>query len=300
FAGRLEAMASAQTLLAATRWRGADIASIAAAELGALAPGQARWRGEEVLLNPRATNALTLALHELAANAVKYGALSTEAGRVEVAWRLRPEGGFDLDWREREGPGVKPPKRRGFGSVLLERVTGRELGGRAEIEFASDGVRARISADASALASSPAESGQFGFPSRRGETGGASLGAPVGGDVDGVRVLVVEDAVLLALELEAGLAEAGAEVVGTASNLEEAQKMASLSFDVAVLDANLNGESVLPVAEALCAQRKPFIFATGYGDDLPAPEGFGAPVVRKPYNVHQITVALAEALGRGS
>ncbi|MGH7012404.1 MAG: HWE histidine kinase domain-containing protein, partial [Caulobacteraceae bacterium] len=293
-------MATSNKIQAASRWRGADIASIAAAELGALAPGQARWRGDEVLLNPRATNALTLALHELAANAVKYGALSTEAGRVDVAWRLRPEGGFDLDWREREGPGVKPPKRRGFGSVLLERVTGRELGGRAEIEFASDGVRARISADASALASSPAEGGQSGVPSRRGETGGASLGAPVGGDVDGVRVLVVEDAVLLALELEAGLAEAGAEVVGTASNLEEAQKMASLPFDVAVLDANLNGKSVLPVAEALCAQRKPFIFATGYGDDLPAPEGFGAPVVRKPYNVHQITVALAEALGRGS
>ena len=84
FAGRLEAMASAHTLLTATRWRGAEIGNVATAELGGLAPGQARWSGPEILLNPRATNALTLALHELATNAVKFGALSTENGRVEV------------------------------------------------------------------------------------------------------------------------------------------------------------------------------------------------------------------------
>jgi PAS domain S-box-containing protein len=82
FGGRLEAMAAAHTLLTTTRWRGADIGHIAAAELGGLALGQARWEGPEIVLNPRATNALTLALHELGSNAIKYGALSTEAGRI--------------------------------------------------------------------------------------------------------------------------------------------------------------------------------------------------------------------------
>ena len=152
FAGRLEAMASAHTLLTATRWRGAEIGNIAAAELGGLAPGQARWSGPEMLLNPRATNALTLALHELATNAVKFGALSAETGRVEVAWARRAGGGFELTWSERGGPPVSPPTRRGFGSTLLERVTGRELGGEARMEFAPAGVRVTITADATALA----------------------------------------------------------------------------------------------------------------------------------------------------
>ncbi|HEX7761903.1 MAG TPA: HWE histidine kinase domain-containing protein, partial [Caulobacteraceae bacterium] len=156
FAGRLEAMASAHTLLTATRWRGAEIGNIATAELGGLAPGQAHWQGPEIVLNPRATNALTLALHELATNAVKYGALSAEAGRVDVSWSPVQDGGFELVWQERGGPPVIVPQRRGFGCTLLERVTGRELGGSAVLEFRPAGVRALLRADASALASAPA------------------------------------------------------------------------------------------------------------------------------------------------
>ena len=126
---------------------------------------------------------------------------------------------------------------------------------------------------------------------------GASSGALSADSVKGRRIIIVEDAVLLALELEAGLIEAGAIVVGTAADVEEALKLAETAFDVAVLDANLNGTAVTPVAEALVKRGKPFIFATGYGDAAaPAPEGFNAPVVRKPYNVAQIAAAVAEAL----
>lgn len=300
FAGRLEAMAAAHTLLTATRWRGAEIGHIAAAELGGLAPGQARWEGPEILLNPRGTNALTLALHELATNAVKYGALSTEAGRVEVGWTAQGDGGFELTWTERHGPIVQAPGRRGFGSTLLERVTGRELGGCVSIDFHPGGVRAVLRADASALADPPVLKPRAQRPRSRPLESlvGASLGSGASADIRGVRVLIVEDAVLLALELEAGLTEAGASVVGAAADLQEAEGMLSRVFDVAVLDANLNGQSVAPVAKALAARGTPFIFATGYGDAGPAPEGFEAPVVRKPYNVHQIASALAHALGR--
>jgi PAS domain S-box-containing protein len=301
FAGRLEAMASAHTLLTATRWRGADIGHIAAAELGGLATGQAHWAGPEIVLNPRATNALTLALHELASNAVKYGALSTETGRIEVSWRGRAGGGFELSWTERGGPPVKEPARRGFGSTLLERVTGRELGGSARLEFPADGVRAQIVADATALARGEAASPQAARAAQpAAETlGGASGGGATPDGVKGRRIIIVEDAVLLALELEAGLTEAGAKVVGTAADVPEALRLTELAFDVAVLDANLNGVSVTPVAEALAAKGKRFIFATGYGDAAPAPEGFDAPVVRKPYNIAQIAAAVAEALARG-
>ena len=146
FGGRLEAMAAAHTLLTATRWRGAEIGDIAAAELGGLACGRARWEGPEILLNPRATNALTLALHELATNAVKYGALSTDDGRIDLTWSATPEGGFELVWTERHGPPVAAPTRPGFGVTLLEKVTGRELGGSALLEFRSDGVWATLRA----------------------------------------------------------------------------------------------------------------------------------------------------------
>lgn len=302
FAGRLEAMASAHTLLTATRWRGAEIGNIAAAELGGLAPGQAHWSGPEILLNPRATNALTLALHELATNAVKFGALSTETGRVEVAWVRRPEGGFELTWSERGGPSVGAPTRRGFGSTLLERVTGRELGGEARTEFASSGLRATITADDTALAEldvapKPEATARAAEPETK---DGSSSGALAADSVKDRRILIVEDAVLLALELEAGLTEAGAKVIGVAADVEEALRLAGTAFDVAVLDANLNGVSVTPVAEALRRLHRPFIFATGYGDAAPAPEGFDAPVVRKPYNVAQIAAAVAEALGRAA
>ena len=129
FSGRLKAMGSANELLTAARWRGAAIDHLAAAELGAIAPGQTGWEGPELFLTPRAANALALGLHELAANAVKYGALSLETGRVNLRWSRLPDGGFELTWTESGGPTVSPPRRRGFGSTLLEQVPGRELNG---------------------------------------------------------------------------------------------------------------------------------------------------------------------------
>ena len=298
FAGRLKAMASAHELLTATRWRGASLAHIAAAELGGMAPGQARWEGPDLILTPRAANAISLALHELATNAVKYGALSVETGRVEVIWESSPDGGFSLRWEESGGPTVKPPERRGFGSTLLDRVTGRELGGEGRVDYHPNGVTALLKADPRAIADPVKEAPVIDSDPPPGVGASQGRAETAHGGVEGLRLLVVEDAVLLAMELEAGLVEAGAVVVGSAAELSEAMAMLSLEIDAAVLDANLNGESVAPLAAALHARGTPFVFATGYGE-RGAPEGFDAPVVRKPYNVHQIVRALAEAVGRG-
>jgi len=304
-AGRLEAMAAAHALLTATRWRGAEIGDIAAAELGGLASGRALWSGPEMVLSPRATNTLTLALHELATNAVKYGALSSEAGRVEVSWRALSRGGFELEWVERGGPPVMAPTRQGFGVTLIERVTGRELGGEARLEFPPEGARATLRAGADALAGrlrgDEVSRPDRAVVERAPETlVGESRGERVGANIRGLRVLIVEDSVLLALELETGLIESGAKVVGVAADLDEAWRMLALDFDVAVLDADLAGRSVAPVASALAERGAPFIFATGFDNagGGAAPQGFDAPVVRKPYNVHQIAAAVVEALGR--
>jgi PAS domain S-box-containing protein len=300
FTGRLKSMASAHELLTATRWRGASMQNIATAELSGLAPGQTRWEGPDLFLTPRAANAMSLALHELATNAVKFGALSTDSGRVEVRWRRTATGGLDLHWIESGGPPVAPPTRRGFGATLLEKVTGRELGGEAKIEHRREGVRVELTAAPSAIAAAPlvAEPATARAPA---SSSGASGGPPRiehAARVKGLRLLIVEDALLLALELEAGLTEAGAVVVGSAADLKEAMGMVGLDIDAAVLDANLNGESVRPVAEALAARGVPFVFATGYGDDKITPDDYGAPVIRKPYDVTQVASALAEVTGR--
>lgn len=294
FAGRLKAMGSANELLTAARWRGAAIAHLAAAELGGIAPNQTRWDGPELFLTPRAANALSLALHELATNAVKFGALSTDAGRVEVRWTTTPEGGFELTWTESGGPLVKVPAHRGFGSTLLEQVTGRELNGQVVVDHRPAGVRARLTASAAAVVDRPDT-----VPAAPAPRPAEAAPAPMGeANLRGARVLIVEDAVLLALELETGLAEAGAEVVGPAYELEEAMALLDQPLDAAVLDANLNGHSVMPVAEILHARGVPFIFATGYGDTGGAPGGFDVPVIRKPYDVTQVAAAVAAVLAR--
>jgi PAS domain S-box-containing protein len=300
FTGRLKSMASAHELLTATRWRGASMHNIATAELGGLAPGQTRWEGPDLFLTPRAANAMSLALHELATNAVKFGALSTDAGRVELRWRRTEAGGLNLHWIETGGPPVATPIRRGFGATLLEKVTGRELGGEVRVEHWREGVRVALSAGPGAIAAAPSAAEPAAAPAQA-SAAGASGGPPRvdhAAKVRGLRLLIVEDALLLALELEAGLTEAGAVVVGSAADLAEAMGMVGLEIDAAVLDANLNGESVRPVAEALAARGVPFVFATGYGDDKITPEHYGAPVIRKPYDVTQVAAALAEVTGR--
>ena len=297
FAARLKSMSSAHDLLSAARWRGATLARIAAAELGGLAPTQTRWDGPELFLTPRAAAALSLALHELAVNAVRYGSLSTETGKVEVVWRRTPEGGFALEWLETGGPPATAPATKGFGATLIEDVAGRELGGSAKINYRSSGVTAMIQGGAEALADAPPVEPVSVAPERIVETVVAADETVRPGAIAGLKVLIVEDSLLLALELEAGLEDAGVEVIGCAAELGEALSMVEQDFDVAVLDADLNGQSVAPVAEILRSMGRPFVFATGYADKA-APMGFDAPIVRKPYNVHQIARAVAGVTGR--
>jgi len=292
FSGRLKSMASANELLTAARWRGASIDHLAAAELGALAPGQTRWEGPELFLTPRAANALSLALHELGTNAMKFGALSIDTGRVEIRWRRLGDGGFDLTWTESGGPSVTQPTRGGFGSTLLGQVTGRELNGETQLEYRPAGVRARLRAGAAAVVARPDTVPEAPAP-RMIETVSAASG-PI--DLKGARVLIVEDAVLLALELETGLSDAGAQVIGPAYELEEAMALLDQEIDAAVLDANLNGRSVIPVAEVLKGRSVPFVFATGYGEAGGPPADFDAPIIRKPYDVTQVAAAVAELL----
>ena len=107
--------------------------------------------GPDVIVDPKAAQNIGLALHELATNASKYGALSGTTGRVDIHWSATSQGTFTLEWRECGGPRVKTPKRKGFGQTVLERLTAQALEGQASLSFASEGVIWRIEIPANYL-----------------------------------------------------------------------------------------------------------------------------------------------------
>jgi two-component sensor histidine kinase len=151
FAGRLQALARAHDLLTAEKWDGTWLADVVRTALSPYCGGRAEApqvsvEGPGVRLAPMVAVSLSMAFHELATNAAKYGALSNDSGRLQVAWRS--EGSSPpvilLEWIERDGPVVVAPRRRGFGSRLIERNVPIELGGRACLEFAPAGVHCRL------------------------------------------------------------------------------------------------------------------------------------------------------------
>ena len=150
FTSRIVALAEAHDLLTRENWEGAELHDIAS-RLALLHGGGSRFElvGPSIRLSPRTALSLSMALHELATNAVKYGALSVPEGGVVIRWDLAPGPGaerLDLIWTERGGPPVKPPSSRGFGSRLIERGLAAELSGEAAIAFEETGVVCRIRA----------------------------------------------------------------------------------------------------------------------------------------------------------
>ena len=124
---------------------GLGLQDVAARAVEPFTAARFRIEGPSVDMSPQHALALSMALHELATNAAKYGALSSAAGRVDVTWAIE-DGGLRLRWAERGGPTVEPPTRRGFGSRLLEHGLMRELGGSSRVHYAPEGVVCEIAA----------------------------------------------------------------------------------------------------------------------------------------------------------
>jgi len=142
---RIVALAGAHDLLTSRSWSGADVAAMVDRAIAPFATGQFTVDGPSAELSPKQALALSLALHELATNAGKYGALSIPDGRVALRWQEQ-DGELHLQWRESGGPPVVPPASRGFGSRLLEDGLFRDLDGQTRLEFAADGVFCSITA----------------------------------------------------------------------------------------------------------------------------------------------------------
>ncbi|WP_374576054.1 sensor histidine kinase [Phenylobacterium sp.] len=144
FEARLLALSQAHDLLARAHWREIELGVLAAAVLDPGREGRVEASGPPTPITARAAVTLAMALHELAANAERYGALSSVGGRVDVSWRPDARGGLALAWIESGGPAVDAPARLGFGRRFLENAVSRELGGRVDLTFAPEGLRCLI------------------------------------------------------------------------------------------------------------------------------------------------------------
>lgn len=294
--GRLRALARTQTLLTRTANAGVDLATLVREEVEVQAEhdGQFRLSGPPLLLAPKAAEVLTLAVHELATNALKYGGLAEPNGRVTVAWKVVYESGepwLRFDWIEDGGTAVAPPRRQGFGTELITRRVPYELHGRGRLDVEPAGVRCRLD-----------------FPLVWGdsilETDAATLQTTIsGGELDmtgeanlaGARVLVVEDDYYLALDTQRALQQAGAVVLGPCPDERTAlQVIEHDSPGYAVVDINLGQGPAFTVATALQGRGVPFVFVTGY-DDVVIPAAFSEVArLRKPVELRQVVRAIAQ------
>lgn len=147
FAERLRGLASSHDILVARNWEGAPLGDLVRSQLAFLGQGDTariEIEGDSMMLAPEAAQNLGLALHELATNAVKHGALSAPSGKVRIAWEVTEDADHEprlvLAWRESGGAPVEPPRHKGFGHVVLEDVVPGMLGGTAALAFAPEGI----------------------------------------------------------------------------------------------------------------------------------------------------------------
>ncbi len=260
--GRIQALSKVHSLLAYSRWEGADVHTLVQEELTPYQMGGAEHIaicGPRVSVTPPAAQTLALALHELATNAAKYGALSSEHGRVDLSWQVA-NGIVTMQWRESGGPPATAPQRMGLGLQMIKAGFQSHIGGQASFEWRPGGlvcVLAVPCTDGKGLARAP---------SRRSGAGERIAAAPAQGKP---RVLLVEDEPLVAMMMADFLEQLQCVVVGPCGDPFEALALLKDNdVDAAILDVNLGGEAVYPVADALSRLGVPFAFATGYGGEL--------------------------------
>ncbi|TLU70756.1 HWE histidine kinase domain-containing protein [Lichenicoccus roseus] len=298
--GRIQAMAKAHSLLSQSRWEGVSIDKLLREELSPYADGHAAviLDGPNMLLTPKSALSLSLAIHELATNGAKYGAFSAPAGRVAVGWRRAGDGGVELSWTEIGGPLVEQPKRRGFGSTLIEQALAMETGGRAIVHYMRTGVVCDVFLPAASVSYSGATA-QNGTEARAAIEPMATVADATPPEV--FRILVVEDSFLLVMAIQAMIDDLGWVTVGPATRRNEALTLArSEVFDAALLDVNLDGETSWDVAAVLRTRGIPFVFGTGYDASSVLPDDLaGSTVLAKPYHSRDLENRLREVIAAG-
>jgi PAS domain S-box-containing protein len=266
--GRIAALARTHTILSESRWLGAELSYLLREELSPYTGGdEARisFAGPAVSLRPAMAQSLALVTHELATNAAKYGALAVPRGRVAASWEVT-DGRLVLRWVETGGPKCTEPTAQGFGAKMMKATIENQLRGSLSVEWNAAGMRCSFSI--------PLEDGVISGP----------VAAPLHAiNKRGKRILLVEDESVVALMMADFIGEFGFAVVGPFGKVSDALRAAKDgALDGAVLDINLNGEMVYPVADALLTTNVPFLFVTGYTADSIDARFAAVPVLYKP------------------
>jgi PAS domain S-box-containing protein len=302
FTGRIQSLSRVHSILSSTTWQGADLRELIRDQLlrGSVDETKLTAWGPAVRLESQMALHMALMLHELGTNANKYGALSRPQGRVAITWTVE-DGTLRLRWVECGGPPVRAPTSRGFGMTLIEQSAKGE-GGDAHLSLEADGIIWEITLPLPRSAASNVSQAE------RSAASGHSGTAPrpqvrvvekALARLAGKRFLVVEDEPLVALDMVAGLEEAGAEVAAHVGTVTDAlQIIGSTPFDGALLDGNLRGQSVDEVAAALTRRMVPFLFVSGYGPES-LPRSFRkVAIVSKPFSPEQLIEAALQLVNQ--
>lgn len=303
--GRIQAVARAHGLLRDGNWVGAnmkDLVEVALQPFRSARAGNIEIRGASLPLAPKVAQLLSLVLHELATNAVKHGALSVAGGCVTVDW-TSAAGSSDvrLSWREHGGPPAIEPKKRGFGLTMLD-LSATEIGATIELAFTKEGLRCAITGPF-AQGEAPARELATGRSERQPPAGLES--PPTQVEHARVRILIVEDEPLIALQLQSELEDEGYQVIGPAHNLKRGLELVSTeALDAALVDVSLGAQLSVAIADELLARSIPFAFTTGYSDGHLLPERLRrVPCMNKPYrqeNVVELLKRLVEGRNPGT
>ena len=279
--GRITALSRAHTVLSHSRWQGADLTGLVEEELAAYRGERSADRietaGPAISLQPASAQTLTLALHELATNAVKYGALSSMSGRLKVSWELKPST-LVLHWEESGGPRVRKPARLGFGTRIIVASVEGQLGGQARFQWGEIGLHCILTIPRGEKIGQPALAMRE--QALDDKTAASANDRFV---IKGNRVMVVEDEALVAMVVSDAMTELGYQVVGPFSRPPDAiAAVRDTDIAAAILDINLAGTLVYPVAEELTLRGIPFVFVTGYGIESIDKRFSDIPVLQKP------------------
>lgn len=295
--GRIHALARAHNQITEDHWGPAPLQALIDAEAAAFVEDEDRIRssGEPAMLNPQAYSTMALVLHELVTNSTKYGSLSVPQGSVDLTWARNGRGDLEIRWRDVDGPDVRKPSRKGFGTTIIERSVPYDLGGEAHVRFSKAGFEADFCIP-SRHVSVPPDAGGTAIRFPRAAHGHRE--EPPADLLAGQRVLLVEDSLIIALDAEDIVTRLGASDVTTAASVDAALDLvAAAPPSVAILDINLGNGNSFPIADALLDRDVPFMFATGYGEQAQFPDQHrGRPVVQKPYTIENVARALAEML----
>ena len=283
--GRIQALSKVHSLLAHSRWEGADLHTLVHEELTPYQMGGAEHiaiSGPRLQVTPPVAQTLALALHELATNAAKYGALSVEGGRVHLCWEINPAG-LDMTWSETCGPPTTAPQRSGLGLQMVTSGVRSQMGGQANFDWRPKGLICTLTLPC-------AEGRELARASLRQVPVERTAAANGPGKP---RILLVEDEALVAMMMQGILEQLDCAVIGPCATCFEALSLLKENkIDAAILDVNLGGETVYPVADALTRQGVPFAFATGYGRETIESRFAHVTTLEKPVGYDELRAAL--------